>query len=112
MDFDESEVMMNHKVVGQDKAPYPVTVEVRPEGTYEWIKNYTYPKDALTSLEVRLSVPPELEQRDVQVCLLFVCCRCCGCRSNTSWSAFVFQKAHSFMNVCIHSLFVVCCGNK
>lgn len=57
---------MNQKVLNEENAPHPVTVEIRPEGANEWITNYTYPKDALTSVEVRLKVPPELQQRDVQ----------------------------------------------
>jgi len=66
VDLDETEVMMNHKVLEEKDAPHPVTVEVRAEGSNEWVKNFTYPKDALTSVEVRLSVPPALEQQDVQ----------------------------------------------
>ena len=66
VDMDDSEVMMNQKVLGEKDAPHRVTIQVRPEGSTEWMKNYTYPKDALTSLEVRLDVPPALEKQDVQ----------------------------------------------
>lgn len=57
---------MNQKVKSEKDAPYKVKVEVRPEGSNEWTQNFTYPKDSLTSIEVRLSVPPALQEEDVQ----------------------------------------------
>jgi hypothetical protein len=58
--------MMNQKVLSVEDAPHKVTVEVKPQGSHEWVTNFTYPKDSLTSVEVRLSVPPELQDGDVQ----------------------------------------------
>lgn len=57
---------MNQKVKSEKDAPHKVTVEIRPEGSNEWLHNFTYPKDSLTSVDVRLSVPPALQEEDVQ----------------------------------------------
>lgn len=58
--------MMNQNVLKVEDAPHKVTVEVKPEGSHEWVTNFTYPKDSLTSVEVRLSVPQALQEEDVQ----------------------------------------------
>lgn len=58
--------MMNQKVLNIEDAPHKVKIEVKPEGSNEWVTNFTYPKDSLTSVEVRLSVPPALQEEDVQ----------------------------------------------
>ena len=66
VDLDESEVIMNRHVLGVEKAPHLVTVKVRPVGTEEWLDNFTYSSNALTSVQVRLHVPPALVDEDVQ----------------------------------------------
>jgi hypothetical protein len=57
---------MNRHVLEVDDAPHLVTVKVRPVGTEEWLDNFTYSADALTSIEVRLAVPTALMEDDVQ----------------------------------------------
>jgi hypothetical protein len=66
VDLDAEEVIMNHRVNQVDDAPHLVTVKVRPEGTEEWLDNYTFPSNSPTTVEVRLAVPPALSDEDVQ----------------------------------------------
>jgi hypothetical protein len=66
VDLDADEVIMNRHVNEVDNAPHLVTVEVRLEGTEEWLDNLTFPSDYRTTIEVRLAVPPALIDEDVQ----------------------------------------------
>jgi hypothetical protein len=69
---DDSEVIMNNRIVRSENAEHIVTIQVRPEGDLSmnaWTDQLVYPAadgGGATTIHAKLAVPTELRRRDVQ----------------------------------------------
>lgn len=69
VELDEDEVVMHSKIIPHTDTDHNVTVEVLPEGRSQWItgnSNRIYLEEPISSVKLRLKVPPALEHKSVQ----------------------------------------------
>jgi hypothetical protein len=69
LDLDDTEVVMNHKILSPEEAPHLVTVQVRPADAApdnEWLSTFEYPAGVTTRLHVIIKPPPEVDSRVLQ----------------------------------------------
>ena len=65
IDLDETEVIMNHRVVPVKKSREYVTIQVKTEHG-DWTSDFQYSGSEPTTIQARLQVPQELEHDRVQ----------------------------------------------
>jgi hypothetical protein len=66
VDLDDTEIVMNHKILAPEDAPQIVHVQVRPaaadaaaENESEWMSTLEYPAETRTRINAKIQPPPE-----------------------------------------------------